>query len=237
MRVLVFDTETTGLPSSKFISPDTLNLWPYIVQFSYIIYDSDKNEIVETSDTIVKMKEGVNIPEESSKLHKITNELSQKKGIEIQFILNNFFNNLKNIDLLVGHNVLFDINMIKVELLRLIYSNPNTDNSNNNMISEGIVRECKQNLHYITNFKNICCTMQETIDLCNIKALDKYGKEYPKFPKLSELHQKLFDSVPNYLHNSFIDILVTLRCFMKIKYNIDLNDNCSDFKELVNINF
>ena len=50
MRVLVFDTETTGLPKSKIINPDTLNLWPHIVQFSYIIYDTvlnDKRNLLE----------------------------------------------------------------------------------------------------------------------------------------------------------------------------------------------
>ena len=45
MRIIIFDTETTGLPKSKFISPDTLNKWPHIVQFSYIIYDTDLNDI------------------------------------------------------------------------------------------------------------------------------------------------------------------------------------------------
>jgi hypothetical protein len=39
MRVLVFDTETTGLPQTKILNPDTLHQWPTIVQFSYIIYD------------------------------------------------------------------------------------------------------------------------------------------------------------------------------------------------------
>ena len=46
MRFLVFDTETTGLPKTKYISPDTLNQWPYIVQFSYIIYDTTLNDII-----------------------------------------------------------------------------------------------------------------------------------------------------------------------------------------------
>ena len=55
MRVLVFDTETTGLPKSKIINPDTLNLWPYIVQFSYVIYDTDVNDMVVSSDNIVKV--------------------------------------------------------------------------------------------------------------------------------------------------------------------------------------
>ena len=91
----------------------------------------------------------------------------------------------------------------------------------------------KTDLHLLTNFKNIYCTMQESIDLCNIKAVSKLGKEYIKFPKLSELHETLFQTVPKNLHNSFIDILVTLRCFMKLKYERDLLTDCYNFKNIV----
>jgi DNA polymerase III epsilon subunit-like protein len=222
MRVLVFDTETTGLPKSKIMNPDTLNLWPHTVQFSYVIYDTNLNDIIVSNDSIVKLKDDITIPEDSIKIHGITNESSHKNGINIELILNEFFSHLRNVDLLVGHNISFDINMIKVELLRFIY-----DTKSN--ISENEVKEYKYNLHFLTNYKNICCTLQESIDLCNIKAIDKFGKEYIKFPKLLELHQKLFESTPNNLHNSFNDILITLRCYMKLKHNIDLNENCSTF--------
>jgi DNA polymerase III epsilon subunit-like protein len=221
MRILVFDTETTGLPKSNIMNPDTLNLWPHTVQFSYVIYDTNLNDIIVSSDKIVKLKDGITMPEDSIKIHGITNEISQKNGINIESIINEFFSHLRNVDLLVGHNVSFDINMIKVELLRLIYEAK--------FISENEVKECKYNLHFLTNYKNICCTLQESIDLCNIKAIDKFGKEYTKFPKLLELHQKLFESTPNNLHNSFNDILVTLRCFMKLKHDIDLNEKCNKF--------
>ena len=222
MRVLVFDTETTGLPKSKIMNPDTLNLWPHIVQFSYVIYDTELNDIIESSDTIVKLKDGITIPEDSIKIHGITNESSQRNGINIDLILNDFFYHLRNVDLLVGHNISFDINMIKVELLRFIYETKSN-------ISENEIKAYKYNLHFLTNYKNICCTLQDSIDLCNIKAIDKFGKEYTKFPKLLELHQKLFESTPNNLHNSFNDILVTLRCFMKLKHDIDLNEKCNKF--------
>ena len=222
MRVLVFDTETTGLPSSKILNPDKLNLWPHIVQFSYVIYDTILNDIVKSSDKIVKMKDGITIPEDSTKIHGITNESSQKNGINIDVILNNFFNDFRTVDLLVGHNISFDINMIKLELLRLIYKTTPE-------VYDFEIKDYKYNLHFLTNYKSICCTLQESIDLCNIKATDKFGKEYTKFPKLLELHQKLFGSTPNNLHNSFNDILVTLRCFMKLKHDIDLNENCSTF--------
>jgi DNA polymerase III epsilon subunit-like protein len=225
MRVLVFDTETTGLPKSKIINPDTLNLWPHIVQFSYVIYDTVLNDIVETCDSIVKLEDGITIPEDSTKIHGITDEISKKNGIEIDLILEDFFYHLRNVDLLVGHNVSFDINMIKVELLRIIYENHLN-------ISDDEIKTIKYNLHFLTNYKNICCTLQSSIELCNIKAINKFGKEYIKFPKLLELHQKLFESTPNNLHNSFNDILVTLRCYMKLRYNTDLNEECNSFKKI-----
>ena len=50
MKVLVFDTETTGLPQTKIINPDTLHLWPHIVQFSYIIYELKNNVIIKLND-------------------------------------------------------------------------------------------------------------------------------------------------------------------------------------------
>ena len=226
MLVLVFDTETTGLPSSRVINPDTLNLWPHIVQLSYVIYDTENNDIVYTSDSIVKVKKNVNITEDSSRFHKITNEISQTKGIKLDEVLNGFFKYLKTVDIIVGHNISFDINMVKVELLRIIYEE--------NDITPNKLKDCKSDLHLLTNFNNICCTLQDSIKFCDIKAVDKFGHPYLKYPKLIELHQKLFESSPNNLHNSLNDILVTLRCFMKLKHNTDLNDTCDKFKEIAN---
>jgi len=222
MKFLVFDTETTGLPQSKFISPSTLNLWPYIVQFSYIIYDSSFNDIVESKDYIIKVPENVIIPNESSKIHGITNDISNEKGVDINDVFIEFFKHLKNVDTLIGHNIQFDINMIKIELLRII---------NNELYSPNQIKLHKHNLHYITNYQNITCTLKDSITFCNIQLMDKFGNPFLKYPKLVELHEKLFNTIPNNLHNSFNDILVTLRCFMKLKHDIDLIDNCESFKK------
>jgi DNA polymerase-3 subunit epsilon len=219
MRVLIFDTETTGLASSKIISPDTLKLWPHIVQFSYVLYDTETNDILDLHNSIIRVSEGINIPEESIKFHGITNDISKDCGVEIELVLTEFFYQLKSADKIIGHNVSFDINMVKVELLRIIYSRTQSS-------------EFKNYLHFISNSKNIGCTLKDSVELCNIKALDKYGKEYLKFPKLIELHQKLFNSDPNNLHNSLNDILVTLRCYIKMKFDYDLNEKCDKFKKI-----
>jgi len=215
MKVLIFDTETTGLPKTKIISQDTLDKWPHIVQFSFIIFDTETNSLDMTQDFIIRMSSDIQIPQDSTNIHGITNEISREKGINIEDALRQFFYSLRNVELLVGHNVSFDINMIYIELLRIIYVKK---------YPEDHISAYKYDLHFLTNFKNIYCTMQETIDLCAIKANDKFGREYNKFPKLVELHQHLFGTTPSSLHNSLIDILVTLRCFVQLKYKIDCKE-------------
>ena len=39
-----------------------------------------------------------------------------------------------------------------------------------------------------------------------------------KFPRLNELYGKLFDTpLPKDMHNSIVDVLVCLRCFLKVR--------------------
>lgn len=220
MRVLIFDTETTGLPKTKIISHESLDKWPHIVQFSFIIFDTETTSILLSNDSIIKMNNDIQIPQESIDIHGITNEISREKGVNIEFPLKQFFYYLREVDILVGHNVAFDINMLQVELMRIIY---------NNKYPQHHITAYKTDLHFLVNFKQIYCTMQESIDMCAIKTMNKFGREYNKYPRLSELHQHLFGCVPKNLHNSFIDILVTLRCFMQMKSKIDLLNECNDF--------
>jgi DNA polymerase-3 subunit alpha len=224
MKVLIFDTETTGLPKTKIICQETLSNWPHIVQFSFAVYDTDTNNINSTSDYIVRMQDNIQIPEDSSKIHGITNEISREKGTSIEYVLQQFFNQLSEVDMLVGHNVSFDINICTVELMRTIYKESSTNE---------VVSNAKSYLYLLANYKKIYCTMQESIDLCAIKRLNRSGEEYNKFPTLSELHEKLFGTTPKNLHNSLIDILITLRCFMQLKWKKDLLEDCNEYIQIM----
>ena len=53
----------------------------------------------------------------------------------------------------------------------------------------------------------------------------KGGKKYFKYPKLCELYKILFKREPNGMHNSLVDILLCLRCYMFYKYNKDVLNN------------
>jgi len=223
MRTLVFDTETTGLPKTQIVSPSTIHLWPHIVQFSYIIFDTDANKIVKIKDSIIKVPETVTISEENANIHGITTEISLAKGVSLQPVLKEFFVDLNTADHIVGHNVSFDLNMIKAELQRLTIGCFNVDE----------VTKFQEYTTKLNTSTNIHCTMQETIEYCAIELKDKFGRHYKKFPKLVELYQKMFNVTPKNLHNSLVDVIVCLRCFMKFKYNVDIVERSEEVKQMI----
>ena len=213
MNILIVDTETTGLSKAKMITEKTLHLWPHIVQFSYVIYNNETNTLLKTVDHIVKVPDSIVISEENSNIHGITDTISKTSGKNIESVLSEFMEDYNNADIVVAHNMEFDFNIIKVEFMRQIYNDKTS-------ISEK--EELTQKLNFLKGSKKLCCTMQESIELCNIKALSKDGKEYVKFPSLSELHKHLFSVVPKKLHNSLNDVLICLRCFYKMHFDVDI---------------
>ena len=207
MRILTFDTETTGLPKIGFKTPkieDSSN-YPYIVQFSYIVFDTETNTIVKIYDNIIKIPPDVVISDRSIELHHITRDIIEDKGINIEQALLEFLTDFNEVDLVVGHNIQFDNNMVIMELHR-----------NSNIFENEIVAEYQ--------FSNkFYCTMKNTIDLCAIKTFYKNStKTYNKFPKLIELYEFLFNQTPTKLHNSLNDVVICLRCFCKIYTSIDI---------------
>ena len=212
MKILIFDTETTGLSKSKKITPATIHLWPYIVQFSYLIFDDTTNTVVKMYDKVIKLKPYNVISEGSIKLHGITNEISETTGINVNEALLEFLRDIEFVDLIVAHNAEFDLSLVKAELMRACIENEkNAD----------IKQYYETQLNKIVNCNKIYCTMQESIDICKIEKVNSRGP-YLKFPSLSELHQNLFQVEPRNLHNSFNDILITLRCFIKIRCDDDV---------------
>ena len=74
MKVLCFDTETTGLwKNSKALITDDDN-WPYIVQLAWICLDMVSGKVVSSNSFIIKLANDQKIPAESTKIHGITNE-------------------------------------------------------------------------------------------------------------------------------------------------------------------
>ena len=209
MKVLVFDTETTGLPKGQGSIFKT-DIWPYIVQLSYIIYDTEKNKIITNQDYIIKIPEHVELSKESIKIHGITKRKIKNQGYEIKHILKIFQICLVNCDFVVAHNLEFDKNMVLVE---------------------GIRNKISLSFNKIQNY----CTMKNGSKICKIEKVNIHGEKYFKYPTLLELHQKLFNSEPSNLHDAYVDILVCLRCFHKIIYSEDLCKKNKNFNSSIKI--
>ena len=223
--IVVFDTETTGLPKSKIINQETLGLWPHIVQFSYIVYDITNMTIVKIFDKITQVPQEVIMDDFTTSIHKITNEVAHNSHETIHSVLDEFFRDInnKNVSTIIGHNISFDINMIKIELLRLICCPTTIEKS-----------KYKKMLYEINYTNRTYCTMNKTINLCQIPVQRKDGSFYYKYPKLSELYQKLFNEEPSNLHNALNDILVTLRCYYMIVYENDILQLDDNLKAILN---
>ena len=68
MKVLVFDTETTGIVPKAYLPIDKM---PYIVQLGFMLYDTNSNEIITNFNEIIKIPQHVVIPQEASNVHRI----------------------------------------------------------------------------------------------------------------------------------------------------------------------
>jgi DNA polymerase III epsilon subunit-like protein len=157
--------------------------------------------------------------DEVIKIHHITNEMSQASDTTIEDCLISFVDECKGVDLIVGHNIDFDNKMVLDELKRCEEENEKGDDDPatclNLVVRNIFIREAMEEFARF----NFYCTMRETIEFCNIEASFKTGKKYKKFPKLIELHDKLFGEGTNTLelHNSLNDVYVCFKCYFKLQ--------------------
>ena len=207
MKILVFDTETNGLPKNNFESVFNVENYPYIMQLSYILYDDEKLEIIKSGNNYIN---NVEIKEDSFKINKITKELIDN-GKNIKLILEDFIQTIKNSDILVAHNYNFDKKIIMVECVR------------NNLFYK---------FNYLLKQKQYYCTMKNSRDLCKIPN----SNNGYKLPKLIELHKYLFDEeiISDNLHNSLIDCIFTLKCYIKIIKKLNIFNISNEFEKLSN---
>lgn len=215
MKILVFDTETSGLPERSASIYDH-SKWPYIIQLSYVLYDMSNNSII-AKDRYINIDNSILITPESIEKHHLTHEILNIKGINIIPALKEFNGYLKLADLVVGHNISFDKRMIFVECFRHKIDQYFTQFKGNERIN-----------------KPEFCTMKNTTHYCNIIKLNRTNKEFIKLPSLSELYIKLFpnETLPKDLHNSLIDVLITLRCYIKYQYDYDIIEKNEKIKTM-----
>ena len=106
---LIFDTETTGLESTR-----------RLVEIAWELRDHLTGDLHEIGHYIIK-SDGYVIP--NARFHGITDEIAMIKGVTIDIVLTDFLRVVDLCDNLVAHNIKFDYDTILFELSKteLVY--------------------------------------------------------------------------------------------------------------------
>ncbi|MEY3501006.1 MAG: hypothetical protein RL308_2675 [Bacteroidota bacterium] len=193
---IIIDTETNGLPANYTFDSDNLENWPNILQIAWQIYDLDFNLVKEKS-ILIKPK-GIVLDFEAMHINHLTEQQLINDGIDIKVVIFEFLSDLSAASIVVGHNIEFDLNIIKAEILR------------NNMEFKAWIYE--HNTNYIDfDQLNTFCTMNQTAQFVGIPRGDGY-----KYPTLMELYQKLFVCKFDNAHDALEDVKATASCFKEL---------------------
>jgi len=203
---LCFDTETSGL-CPKYPTQD-ISKYPYITQLSFILYDSKEGTVIRHFNSYIKQTVEHDYTSTAFQMTKITKEMCDN-GVPIAKALAEFYNCYLLCGTLVAHNLQFDKKMIQLEMLR----NYNLERQKPEM--SVMFNDTFNELFSIKTY----CTMNGGKDITSIFITDKHGNRWKKNPKLSELYEKLFSEKPENLHNSLVDTIVCLKCYIKMKYD------------------
>jgi DNA polymerase III epsilon subunit-like protein len=178
MKILVFDTETTGLPKdSSLPAIQSSDNWPHLVSISWAILDSETNSVMKTHCYVVKPIKWT-IPEESSRIHGITQDKALEFGIPLRDVIEVF--NAEQYDIMVAHNLKFDMNV----LINAIHWD--------------------LGIPFRGFAKRKFCTMEIGTPMCKLRG--RSGYKYPKLNelyqhvtgqlvKVNQLHNALFDTL------------------------------------------
>ena len=226
--ILAFDTETTGFFPTQdknadisILDANTLqNSYPFITQLCFVVLDTTTYTIVEEFNEYIKLPINAVFSEKASEITGITRETCDKHGIDIEYALMRFYRAYESASMIVAHNIQFDISMIQLELWR----------TRQIMASCQTFMDMSKNVDFYFMFqhtnlsgKKLYCTMDMGKPVCNLPMKNKDGtiSKFKKSPKLTELYNHLFHSIPENLHDAKVDTLACLRSFVMMKFKVD----------------
>lgn len=179
-EIVFFDTETTGIPPRDAKWDVDYEQFPRICQLSWVFGCCVENHIIRP--------DGWEIPQEATEVHGITTEYAQEHGEPLENVLSLFIADCKQAKLICGHNLYFDVSIIKSEIMRRNAYNDDVE----------------QALH---KGKRID-TMRPSM-----KWVDaRFSNGRLKFPKLEELYARCFPGETFPAHDAIEDVRAVARC-------------------------
>jgi len=119
-RIMILDTETTGIPKKINGYFDLYkNLKSYensrLIELAYVIIATDNAKEYQT----LVLSEGLKITDESTLIHGITEDMCIKDGKPLSTVLDTLYEDINSVDIIIGHNVEFDVSILLSEYYRL----------------------------------------------------------------------------------------------------------------------
>jgi len=180
---LIYDTETTGLPKNYKAPVSDSDNWPRLVQIAWQLHGS-KGELLE-AENLIAYPDGFDIPYSSEKVHGISTTRAREEGVPLSDILTKFAAAIAKSELIIGHNIEFDLMIMGAEYYRT---------------------KIESKLFDVESY----CTKDKTTNF--VKIPGGRGGQF-KWPTLTELHTKLFGKAFDDAHDAAYDVDATSRCF------------------------
>jgi len=189
MNAVIFDVESNGKIKDwkTKLTANTLDNFPRITQLAWQKVCLETGEIVNEYQSLIK-PDGWTIPKEEFFIkNNMSTERCEEFGRPLQEVLPLIIADLQDSEIVVAHNLNFDMKVIGAEMIRSEMS-----------VGKQLIK---------------VCTMESSIDFCKLPPF-RYGKY--KFPKLVELYKILFgrDMVGN--HDAFDDVVGCRECFLQL---------------------
>ncbi|WP_334656963.1 3'-5' exonuclease [Sphingomonas panaciterrae] len=186
MRILFFDTETTGIPLWHDPSDDPRQ--PHVVELACELWDGDNQ--ADCFHAVIDP--GVPIPPEVAAIHGITDEIAQANGVAPHVGLDAFMRLIADADLVVGHNVSFDVRLMRIMAARhrgVKWDNP------------------------LPTF----CTMRKSTNICQILSeRPRHARDW-KWPKLGEAYRHFFGEELSGAHSAAVDCAGSRRVYFHLQ--------------------
>lgn len=176
MKVLVFDTETTGLPKQKGIpAKQAPGNWPHIVSISWVMMEDDI--VIDTQSFIVR-PDGWEIPLDSTAIHGITHAQAVKVGYSLDFVMDKFTK--QYYDIMIAHNMEFDENVVANAMY--------WDLGRKNFLGLPPIKKCS-----MRESQSICKLPSQYSGFKPPKLSELYKYVFGTTPVMAKLHNSLYD--------------------------------------------
>jgi DNA polymerase III epsilon subunit-like protein len=183
---LFFDTETNGKAITFNAPVKKLDNWPRVTQLGWQLYDKEEKLIGEKS--LLIKPDGWTIPKTEFFIeNNMSTERCEEFGIPISEAIGQLIKDMEKSEYLIAHNLIFDVNVIGAEFIRL-----------------GVKSNKK-----LKKF----CTMRGSTNICKFPN----PKGGYKWPTLTELHKFLFKEGFEGAHDALDDVKACAKSFFELK--------------------